>query len=330
MRPVPVRARLLALAALLVVLPALTGPAGAATQADDAADALATTIAALPTRTPFAAPTAPLADETPPPAETPAPVAVEPTVPKPGYAKGIVTNARGEPIPDAAITVLVVGTTMAGDDTSFQPSVGADGRYALRLPDGIYRVEATVALTLAGGRYLAALRPTDGGQADYQDASQGVVEAFVWQVAGRRPGRDGGDGTYPGDYYGGSLWVQDANLFESSDSDLLLANRYPEDARIVLSLSPRGPLVDGSPGREFVAELDLSGKSLANRASQIGYVVDVPLGSYVATAAVVDPEGGETPLLLSTSYAGDGTSAPTLEIDFRPAGDYWFDPSDLT
>ncbi len=267
--------------------------------------------------------------ETPVAEEPPASAAVDPTVPEPGYAKGIVADVRGEPIPDAAIAVLVVGTTMAGDDTSFQAPVGDDGRYALRLPDGTYRVEAIVTLTLAGGRYLAELRPTDGGQEDYQDASQGVVEDFIWEVAGRRPGRDGGDGTYPGDYYGGSLWVQDANLFESPDSELLLANRYPEDARIVLTLAPRGPLVDGSPGREFVAELDLSGKSLANRASQIDYVLDVPLGSYVATAAVVDPDGDETPLLLSTSYAGDGTYATELDIDFRPDGDYWIDTFEL-
>ena len=110
----------------------------------------------------------------------------------------------------------------------------------------------------------------------------------------------------------------------------MLASRYPADARIVLTLTPRGPMVDGSPGEPVVEELDLQGRSRANPNSSVGYVVDVPLGPYVATAVLVTPDGAEVPLTLSTGFGDDATYRPALDVDFRPDGEYWVATFELT
>ena len=131
------------------------------------------------------------AEETP----TAGAAATDPTEPEPGYAKGVITNSAGQPLAGADVTVAVYGTTMAGEDTSFETSVDAAGRYSLRVPDGLYRVEAWVTVPLAGGRHIAELHPVDGEQDAYQDAAEGVVEDFRWAISGRKPGTAGGDGT---------------------------------------------------------------------------------------------------------------------------------------
>jgi hypothetical protein len=89
----------------------------------------------------------------------------------------------------------------------------------------------------------------------------------------------------------------------------------------VLTLTPLGPLIDGSEGEVITRELDIRGRPLAGPGAGGTHVLDVPLGAYTATARLLVPGQGEVQLGLSD---GDvRTGQPPVEafpFVFEPVG----------
>src|SRR5688500_2628984 len=93
------------------------------------------------------------------------------TAPKAGWVQGWVANAAGAPLPGSVVHIY--GTTMAGQNTRFEVTVGDNGRYRQRVPDGIYGVRAEYSVERDGKTYAVTLQPLDGITAKSHDAEEG-------------------------------------------------------------------------------------------------------------------------------------------------------------
>jgi hypothetical protein len=169
---------------------------------------------------------------------TPAP---KPPQAKPGTIAGVVSDERGNVIKDARIRVFVSGISGSfGQRNEFNYDVGEDGTYSFEMPDGVYKIWAEVEKEYNGRQYRLQLYPED--KRDWNaghSTKNGVVKNFVWKVSGLKPG---GDRKMPSAYYGGTITFQDKNHY---DDEKKLLGKYPK-ANVVLTFTPRGPLVDGS------------------------------------------------------------------------------------
>ena len=109
---------------------------------------------------------------------------------KPGFAAGRVLRQDGRPI---AVEGMRIGVTVRGisDRTgqvvSYSPTVGADGRYEVKLEPGTYRPPAGVVEVPFNGRhYRFELDPVQRAAATF-DANAGIHEDFVWHLSGPAP-----------------------------------------------------------------------------------------------------------------------------------------------
>ncbi len=181
--------------------------------------------------------------------------------------KGRVTDSAGRTLPGAD----VYGDLQLLEDRALESATGADGHYRIELdtPFSSWRMSAQYATTYNGIDYRF-FHPLDDRDVVGED---GGVRDFEWRLSGPTD--------QPGGTYGAMVMV----YVEYSDP--------PLDARYVeLTLTPDGPLVDGSTGRTITAVGDL--------------VADVPVGRYSYSARYVDPAG----------------PARNLEIRLRDRGDY--------
>lgn len=230
---------------------------------------------------------------------------------KPGYITGRVTNAAGQPL--AEVTVSVYGTTIAGANTQFEVTTNAQGLYSQRLPEGIYGASAYYATTYNGQSYKFTLAPTDGVTAKQHDSAEGIRKDFVWRIAGLKPKeRAGTEGAYgeANKYFGNS--VQVTTKAEGFGGDRVY---IPAGATLQLTLTPRGPLIDGTTGQPKIfrrtLEKDLTG-TLAN-----WYLTDVPVGQYTLQSVLLLPDGTKKELK-ATVYQSTTQAELTPALDFKP------------
>lgn len=236
--------------------------------------------------------------------------------PKPGYATGRCVTAQGKPL--AGVRIRVFGVTKAGESWNGTGTTDAAGIYSIRLPAGLYHVGwALYDTRLAGKPYSLPLHPADGQKEGDGLSSVGIVKSFVLKLNGLIDSRKDPDNDLS--YYGGSIVVQGGAL---KDGSFLTGYtyRFPENAALELTLTPTGPLLDGSEGKELLlkTKLRISG----------GSFLDIPAGRYRATARLINEDGSATPIRLAAatfSQGGAGTffHAPGPE-DFKDSADIVF------
>jgi hypothetical protein len=237
---------------------------------------------------------------------TPAP---KPPQAKPGVIAGVVSDERGNVIKDARIRVFVSGISGSfGQRNEFNYDVGEDGAYSFEMPDGVYKIWAEVEKEYNGRQYRLQLYPED--KRDWNaghSTKNGVVKNFVWKVSGLKPG---GDRKMPSAYYGGTITFQDKNHY---DDEKKLLGKYPK-ANVVLTFTPRGPLVDGSTVKPFDREFPV--KAFQQYSGQI---LDVPIGEYSVSARVVTPEKNQVPLKVRkwNPAASDEENPMAAKADFE-------------
>jgi hypothetical protein len=217
-------------------------------------------------------------DSTAATAPTPAP----PSAPAPssGVVSGLVTDTRGRPIAGAKV---VINNALWFNRNVVLKS-GADGsyRYALPATDAWY-VRGTTTVSYHGRTYEIELKP------DYSASfpgTEGRVVNLRWTMTGE-VSKDFG----AGGYYGGTVQM---------DADI---GMFDVDG-VVLTLTPVGPLLDGSEGRV------ISHKVVGTR----GFIelFDIPMGRYTVRATLDD-------VSLSIRMRGASASASTQTMDFEPA-----------
>ena len=194
-----------------------------------------------------------------------------------GYATGKVIDSRGSPVSGARILL---------DNTMFYASylhgsTAQDGTYRIKMQPGAWKAQASLKTTYNGRSYTLPLHP-DNAEA-FDD-----VRDFSWKLEGRVP-----DSDYA--YYGGFIQLTD-------DFD------FNDMADVELTLTPSGPLIDGSEGRTL--RLRPGDHYWVGRYQ----VEDIPIGRYLVRATLVGA-GGPRPLHIQDWYAR-GNPATEFQLDF--------------
>ncbi len=211
---------------------------------------------------------------------------------EPGVLKGRVIDAAGRPIEGAEI---------AADNQLLYNSnliVRTDGDGSYRIDTNIgatFHATGTVITQYNGQEYRLSLAPDD--DASFAGPS-GAIRNFTWKLSGKRADGLG--------FYGGKV------LFHLDMTDPLDPNVFLEDEKVQLSLTPEGPLIDGSAGSPIVA--------MATRNPDGSGLEDVPIGRYRITA---DYAGRP----LAVKLRGGGDYAEEVTADFAPimTGVYWIE-----
>jgi hypothetical protein len=196
---------------------------------------------------------------------------------KPGYLRGYVKNAAGKPL--AGAKVLVTSSAVGGFGSGASAETNEQGYYEIKVPYGIARVWcAGYAVTYHGVRIANTLCPADGKLQDF-DSRQGAVENFVFLPYGIANEATVSDNpVYSGGYYGASFtvshWINDNSSHPQPWG-------IPEGSTVEITLTPQGPLVDGSAGRPLIIRKKM----------EPGYsyfqVNNVPVGRYTITAKLL-------------------------------------------
>jgi hypothetical protein len=235
-----------------------------------------------------------------------------PSQPRPGYATGTILDQHGQPIKVGRVQAQLLGVSQAGEKIAIDLPVDATGRYEGQIPAGNYSVVARLVTSFGGKPFTFELDPV-GGKLPDQSARNGVVRDFRWKLAGPRPERSATSSS-PYDRYGFRLKV----LSTDSCSPINPAPncKLPENLQATLTLTPVGPLIDGSPGQPVT--MALTGGQLNK-----GFTAeeDLPLATYRITVATTT-SGTPRPLLVSASPTGASPATPTAAtVDLTPTPD---------
>lgn len=235
---------------------------------------------------------------------------VWPPVAAPGTASGRVFG-RGGPLADAEI--VATGMTAAGMPASFSTRSDEDGQYSIALPDGQFGVTASYEVDFLSHRYRFTLNPHHGFGPDRTpvfSSGGGIATWFDWRLSGQYR-----YGTRPGDplgMHGGEVQVL---IYDVSAGSLPAGEAFPGDFSVSLTLTPVGPLADGSPGRPVSL-----GRVIRNAREANFKTVDVPLGQYRVTAILTKP--GQVGQPMKIAYVDDspagsgGGQTPAVERTF--------------
>ncbi|HUU22158.1 MAG TPA: carboxypeptidase-like regulatory domain-containing protein, partial [Phycisphaerae bacterium] len=240
---------------------------------------------------------------------------------RPGYILGTITDARGKPIKakDVKLSAAAGGTTMAGRTAGYNLAVAEDGTFCQQVPDGVYNVTARVKVKFNGVTVYYDAHPVDGVAVVSLSSAPGIIREFRWRLTGLRPGYEGTDGR---EYYGAFLRLAEPKV-DTGFPGHVLGKKYP-GGTVELVLTPRGPLVDGSPGRVYRCPCKAEGINWYS-IPPIEYR-NIAQGSYTATATITDARGGKGRLKLSTDW--QGKFAESLEVNF-PVLDEHFRPIEI-
>jgi hypothetical protein len=211
--------------------------------------------------------------------------------PKPQAVVGIVYDSTGKPIKSGVIVTVAGRTTLGGARADYTVTPGEDGRYESDLPDGVYKVWATVDVDYNGRHFRLPLASEDNKDmhAAYNSA-KGIVKNFAWKLSGLLPN------ARPNEY--GAYWGVGVLLFDAGptfEQDKHLKSRYPGSS-VVVHLEPTGPLVDGSTGKALDLVTPTEALYITDKRCKH---LDVPLGDYKATAKLRLKDGSERPLTIA-------------------------------
>jgi hypothetical protein len=200
--------------------------------------------------------------------------------------RGTVMNADGQPLPGAEVWA---DNTLSYNMNALG-TADAQGRYSISLPRdalGTWRAGGKLHKQYNAQWYDVSLEVNDESAFS---ADTGAVRNFTLKISGERPG---------GGYYGGVIWP-DAD-YGNGDFDI---------GQVELTLTPDGPLLDGSAGAVLKRTMD--GNSVAN----------VPLGKYTVSARYT-PAGG-TPRAMLVSPRDVTNWGQTVSILFAKHPEYGF------
>jgi hypothetical protein len=236
-----------------------------------------------------------------------------------GVVTGRVLGPDGKPItvPGAKISVFLHGVSVkSGEKVSYMPPVGANGIYTQKVADGSYAFTgARLELSYGGQQFAFPLDPVGDDRAN-RDSADGIVQDYVWKLRGARPGVTVDENNHTA-WYGASIKM----LFNTYREDLKKpVEQGPAGTKVIFTLTPTGPLVDGSAGEvlTFTREYDPKGHGIKN-----GTLPDIPLGPYTLKVEEIAPDGTKVTLPVGLEYAVYGDSR---EIRFEPGSGHSVSP----
>lgn len=161
-----------------------------------------------------------------------------------GVVKGRLTDALGNPIYNA--TVVIADTLNAA---YVYATSDHNGYYETPVPEGNWTASVQVEINYEGSAYKFDLHPENTASFT---GNAGAIRNFTWKLHGRRP---------QGGYYG---------------MNMILSGPVPPRDDITLTLTPNGPLADGSAGKTLT-------RKLTRTANGAYGIFDIPVGRYTVT-----------------------------------------------
>lgn len=166
-----------------------------------------------------------------------------------GIANGTVKYANGNPIANAEV---VIENTVLYNSYVYA-TTNAQGVYSKAVPAGSWKPSVVITKEFMDHSYSFDLHPDN---AEPFSGTSGGTRNFTWKLSGAKPA---------GGYYGANVGVY------GEPGEVLSMND------VELTLTPDGPLLDGSLGQTIIRSLiDIGGGEDGIR--------DVPIGKYIITA----------------------------------------------
>jgi hypothetical protein len=206
---------------------------------------------------------------------------------------GNILGADGRPIPSVdGYRVFVWGTTSAAEKTHYGLDVDANGHFEQQIPDGLYQIKATCIVTNAGHRVPVELVWLDDKKPGIDEASAGgIVKDFCLAMGGLKPGANPQE---IASYYGGGMNVTGPTYEVTRGS---FSARHP-GATVQLTLTPQGPMVDGSRREPFKIDIVVADLDYGTRLGKIA------VGAYRVTASLQEKNGTKLALQCARSFDG--------------------------
>ncbi|MEU6999217.1 carboxypeptidase-like regulatory domain-containing protein [Nonomuraea sp. NPDC046570] len=215
-----------------------------------------------------------------------------------GVLKGRVVDAAGDPVAGAQI----VADNQLLYNSNLVMTTDENGRYRVStdVPTATFRVTGTVTRSFEGRDYTMELTPHDDTPFAGTD---GAVRDFTWRLTGKR---SDGLGFY------GSMVLFHLESYNPQNPEVFL-----QDEDVVLTLTPQGPLIDGSPGEVITRRAERGGDGSG--------VLDVPIGRYEITAEHLgNPlrirlrDTGEYGPSVITGFSPFLTTIHRIQLDLKP------------
>jgi hypothetical protein len=207
---------------------------------------------------------------------------------EPYTVSGIVLDTKGQPLEGAVIRLyqdFVSGRT--------EVTTGPDGRYtassSVQNASASYTIEAFIEVPYNGQTICQKLAMPNPNDYNSFTLDKGAERNFQWQLTGKVGNYDS--------FFGATINLWNSYLF----SDTAKA--------VELTLTPTGPLLDGSEGSVIVGEVPL-GDSDEDR------LPDIPVGPYTLQATLIGHDGSRTPINIAT-IANVGTYTPETAIEWE-------------
>jgi hypothetical protein len=270
-----------------------------------------------------------------------------PASPRRGYISGTVTREDGQPVPSFTVQYSgfedgkLADTAYNGglNETIDATIAGHDGRFAIKVPPGAYRASAYVTYRYREREYNLECEPMNPpARHDYDGLGldklgDGLVRSFVLKLSGKKDGApEDSETLYRSAYHGGRVDLDcqqvEGILGGGNTFTKALRDAYPRESQIAVTLTPQGPLVDGSKGQPITAKLPLG-----NDGRWTFCLRGVPPGIYSASAVLTTPASETVPLRVSPTPAktilkGAGQYDKTV-VDWQPSTIVDFLPNDL-
>ena len=272
----------------------------------------------------------------------PKPLRLAPLGPRPGHVIGRAVFEDGRPVPK--FTAWVAGydgqvNVFPGTVPSLGTVEAAGGQYAIQTKDTfkherpvagtVVGVHAVAHIVFRGQNYDLEMHPLDGktngtDKGDFRgNSGPGVVRDFVLRMRGVRPGYSAAEDTqtrYPYVYYGGVVNLD--GFFSSKPGvgyeDATSLSQAFKEGNVEVTLTPDGPLLDGSIGQPIVSSTPVAAFKLGGN-WKLRMIRNVPLGIYTATARIVLPGGESRPLVMRPDIRSATQRTPGLSLNFAPS-----------
>lgn len=208
---------------------------------------------------------------------------------KPGYLRGYVKDSRGKPVQGAYVMITppaLFGSSFSRNSTTVRSD--AKGLYEIKIPPsgGCQIWCAGHAVSYNGIRLALPLYPADGEFDTSLPGKAGAVENLVLLPYGvANPSTASDNPVYSGAYYGASFTVGYSN--READDTTSPQQWLPLGSEVEITLTPDGPLMDGSRGMPLVIRQKMTGKSYFQ-------VNNVPIGRYQIRARLLTQGQEET------------------------------------
>ncbi|WP_019588612.1 carboxypeptidase-like regulatory domain-containing protein [Deinococcus apachensis] len=211
-----------------------------------------------------------------------------PGKPGSGTVQGQVLDTRGQPLEGVTVWIKPVVTTGVAEVLTDEA-----GRYTVEgLPPVGYRAYAWLGVRYDGQKFCYRLALGKTSEYNPFVPRNGVVRNFQWKLSGRIPDWD--DDSSELGYFGGSISPMQGGFQD---------RWVTQQDQIELSLTPVGPLIDGS-----------TGKALTRTVPALKIAVDIPIGTYKVKATFIDKNGKREALVVSNDRSGSFGNEATIKF----------------